>query len=56
MSYRLEYAKLGTSKCKGAKPCHGNAIPKGSLRCGTLVTIQGNSSFAWRHWGCVTPK
>ncbi|GAA6051280.1 hypothetical protein JCM3770_006793 [Rhodotorula araucariae] len=47
---------LGTSKCKGPKPCNGTNIPKGTLRCGTLVTIQGNTSFAWRHWGCTTSK
>ncbi|ORY56205.1 p115 like vesicle tethering protein [Leucosporidium creatinivorum] len=55
-SYRLEYAKLGTSKCKGPKPCTGTKIPKGDLRFGTVVEFQGKTSFAWRHWGCVTQK
>ncbi|TNY19268.1 poly polymerase and DNA-ligase Zn-finger region-domain-containing protein, partial [Rhodotorula diobovata] len=44
----------GTSKCKGPRPCNGTS--HGSLRCGTAVTINGNSTFAWRHWGCVTAK
>ncbi|KAF7975544.1 hypothetical protein HWV62_9383 [Athelia sp. TMB] len=34
----------------------GTPIGKGELRVGTLVDIGGNTSFAWRHWGCITPK
>ncbi|KAJ7762739.1 hypothetical protein DFH07DRAFT_739153 [Mycena maculata] len=55
--YRLEYSASNRAKCKGAKPCKvGTTISKGDLRFGTLVDIQGKTSFAWRHWGCVTPK
>lgn len=56
MPYILGYAKLGTSKCKGPKPCSGSKIPKGSLRFGTQVVINGNTTFAWRHYGCITAK
>lgn len=56
MSYRCEYAKLGTSKCKGPLPCKGSAIAKASLRFGTVVDINGNTSFQWRHWGCLTKQ
>ncbi|KXN91805.1 PARP-type zinc finger-containing protein C2A9.07c [Leucoagaricus sp. SymC.cos] len=54
--YRLEYASSNRAKCKGPKPCSGTTINKGDLRFGTLVEVRGNQSFAWRHWGCVTPK
>ncbi|BGP53039.1 hypothetical protein JCM8202_004123 [Rhodotorula sphaerocarpa] len=54
--YTMGYAKLGTSKCKGPKPCSGTKIPKGSLRFGTQITIAGNTSWAWRHYGCITSK
>ncbi|OBZ77754.1 PARP-type zinc finger-containing protein C2A9.07c [Grifola frondosa] len=36
--------------------CHGSTISKGELRVGTLTDIKGNTTFFWRHWGCVTPK
>ncbi|KAH9943531.1 zf-PARP-domain-containing protein [Amylocystis lapponica] len=52
--YRLEYAPSARGKCKGPKPCQGTAIGKGELRVGSLVDFRGNSSFSWRHWGCVT--
>ncbi|KAJ7067871.1 hypothetical protein C8F01DRAFT_979409 [Mycena amicta] len=54
--YRLEYALSNRSKCKGGKPCNGTLIGKGDLRLGTIVDISGKTSFAWRHWGCVTEK
>ncbi|OCH87137.1 zf-PARP-domain-containing protein [Obba rivulosa] len=54
--YRLEYASSNRAKCKGPKPCAGTTIDKGELRLGTLVDIKGNTTFQWRHWGCVTPK
>ncbi|EIN08917.1 zf-PARP-domain-containing protein, partial [Punctularia strigosozonata HHB-11173 SS5] len=53
--YRLEYASSARAKCKGPKPCTGTSIGKGELRCGTLIDFQGNTTFQWRHWGCVTP-
>ncbi|KAK0530939.1 hypothetical protein OC842_003774 [Tilletia horrida] len=44
--------------CKGPKACKdsgdANKIPKGALRLGSVVDIQGNTTFMWRHWGCVT--
>lgn len=54
--YRLEYASSNRAKCKGPKPCQGTAIAKGELKFGSLVDFKGNTSFAWRHWGCVTEK
>ncbi|KAJ6543918.1 hypothetical protein B0H19DRAFT_957004 [Mycena capillaripes] len=54
--YRLEYAVSRRAKCKGGKPCAGTPIDKGELRFGSLVDVMGKTSFAWRHWGCVTPK
>ncbi|KAJ6516270.1 hypothetical protein C8R45DRAFT_238590 [Mycena sanguinolenta] len=54
--YRLEYAISGRFGCKGDRPCKGTLIPKGSLRFGSTVDFQGNTCFAWRHWGCVTPR
>ncbi|TDL21946.1 zf-PARP-domain-containing protein [Rickenella mellea] len=53
--YRLDYAARST-KCKGPKPCTGTAMPKGTLRVGSVVDIAGRTSFIWRHWGCTTPK
>ncbi|KAF9076579.1 hypothetical protein BDP27DRAFT_1210113 [Rhodocollybia butyracea] len=54
--YRLEYASTSRAKCKGPKPCSGSPLAKGTLRLGSTVDFQGKTSFAWRHWGCVTPK
>lgn len=54
--YRLEYASSARAKCKGPKPCAGNAIGKGELRVGSLVDFRGKTNFAWRHWGCTTTK
>ncbi|KAF8886158.1 hypothetical protein BD779DRAFT_1407656, partial [Infundibulicybe gibba] len=54
--YRLEYASSARAKCKGPKPCAGTPIEKGQLRLGSVVDFRGNTSFAWRHWGCTTKK
>ncbi|KAH7918254.1 zf-PARP-domain-containing protein [Leucogyrophana mollusca] len=54
--YRLEYASSARAKCKGPKPCAGTPIPKGGLRLGSVVDFRGNTSYAWRHWGCTTAK
>ncbi|KAF8211645.1 poly polymerase and DNA-ligase Zn-finger region-domain-containing protein [Mycena galopus ATCC 62051] len=54
--YRLEYAVSGRAKCKVPNPHVGTTLEKGSLRFGTVVDFQGNTSFSWRHWGCVTTK
>ncbi|KAI0319442.1 hypothetical protein OF83DRAFT_1110333 [Amylostereum chailletii] len=54
--YRLEYANSNRAKCKGPVPCKGSTLTKGSLKIGTVVDFQGHTNFAWRHWGCTTPK
>ncbi|KAK7684965.1 hypothetical protein QCA50_011800 [Cerrena zonata] len=54
--YRLDYATNNRSGCKGPKPCAGTKIVKGELRLAALVDFRGNTSWAYRHWGCVTPK
>ncbi|EKM75837.1 hypothetical protein AGABI1DRAFT_116161 [Agaricus bisporus var. burnettii JB137-S8] len=54
--YRIEYSPSSRAKCKGPKPCAETVIVKGDLRFGTLLEIEGNLSYFWRHWGCVTPK
>ena len=56
MAYRVEYARSGRSACKGPIPCKGTKILKGGLRLGTVIEIHGDTSLAWRHWGCVTDK
>lgn len=56
MPYALDYSPSNRAGCKGRKPCKGTKIRKGELRLGTLVTIQGTTSFQWRHWGCVTEQ
>ncbi len=56
MPYRLEYSPNNRAGCKGPKPCAGTKIKKGELRLGTLVEIQGNQSFHWKHWGCSSAK
>lgn len=55
-TYRVETAKTGRAGCKGTD-CKKNQvkIDKGELRFGVLVTIQENTSWTWRHWGCTTP-
>ncbi|KIY51139.1 hypothetical protein FISHEDRAFT_71430 [Fistulina hepatica ATCC 64428] len=47
-----QLSKLGF----GPKPCSGSVIAKGTLRMGSQVDFRGNTTFAWRHWGCATPK
>uniref|UniRef100_V5ET49 PARP-type domain-containing protein n=2 Tax=Kalmanozyma brasiliensis (strain GHG001) TaxID=1365824 RepID=V5ET49_KALBG len=56
MPYRIEYSANNRAACKGAKPCKGTKIKKGEMRLGTLVEIQGNQSFAYRHYGCITSQ
>ncbi|KAF2487891.1 hypothetical protein BDY17DRAFT_320403 [Neohortaea acidophila] len=57
MSYRVEISQGGRAGCS-ATHCkkEGIKIQKGEIRQGTQVTIQGNTTMKWRHWGCVTPK
>ncbi|KAL8706051.1 MAG: hypothetical protein Q9201_000873 [Fulgogasparrea decipioides] len=57
MAYRVELATSKRAGCKNAE-CNKNKIKidKGELRLGVWVTYRdGQSSWAWRHWGCVTP-
>ncbi|OLL21729.1 PARP-type zinc finger-containing protein [Neolecta irregularis DAH-3] len=54
-AYRIEYAASARSKCK-ANTCGQAKIEKGALRFGTWVDSGRFQSYAWRHWGCVTPK
>lgn len=56
--YRIEVSPNNRAGCKNAD-CkdQGVKIVKGDLRFGVLVELPGgNSSWAYRHWGCVTPK
>ncbi|MCJ1426298.1 hypothetical protein MMC29_004201 [Sticta canariensis] len=54
--YRLEIASTGRAICKN-KECKDNQIKieKGSLRFCTQFEVRGNQSWAYKHWGCVTP-
>ncbi|KAF8521768.1 hypothetical protein BU17DRAFT_33599, partial [Hysterangium stoloniferum] len=57
-AYRLEYASSNRAKCKDKlhfMESSGSTIAKGELRLGSQVDFRGNTSFAWRHWGCTTP-
>ncbi|MCJ1392687.1 hypothetical protein MMC18_005558 [Xylographa bjoerkii] len=56
MPFRFEYAPSGRAGCK-ATECkkQGIKIDKGELRHGTFLEIQEHQSWAWKHWGCVTP-
>ncbi|KAH6890945.1 hypothetical protein BKA70DRAFT_1027346, partial [Coprinopsis sp. MPI-PUGE-AT-0042] len=56
--YRIEYAENARAKCKGQRLLYKAEPPfvKGQIRLGTLVDFHGNTSFAWRHWGCTSRK
>ncbi|KAH7103764.1 Cullin binding-domain-containing protein [Auriculariales sp. MPI-PUGE-AT-0066] len=54
--YRVEYAKSARAGCKGPKPCLGTKIGKDELRFGTLVTLKEQTTWTWKHWGCVTAR
>jgi len=54
--YRVEYSLNGRVKCKGPAPCAGSFILEGELRIGTAVKFQDMTSYAWRHWACLTDK
>ncbi|OCT47208.1 hypothetical protein CLCR_02376 [Cladophialophora carrionii] len=55
-TYRFELAKQGRALCQNSACKHaGVKIGKGEFRMGTLAVIDGNSSWRWKHWGCVTP-
>ncbi|KAL8716337.1 MAG: hypothetical protein Q9220_000242 [cf. Caloplaca sp. 1 TL-2023] len=56
MSYRVELATTKRALCKN-KECKDQQIKidKGELRLGVWVSFGEHQSWAWRHWGCVTP-
>ncbi|WBW73904.1 zf PARP type zinc finger protein Hpz2 [Schizosaccharomyces osmophilus] len=53
--YRVEIAANSRSKCKGSL-CGRAKIPAGVVRFGTFVDSGRFQSWAWKHWGCVTPR
>lgn len=54
---RIEYAKSGRAVCQnGECKKRGLKIEKGSLRQGVWVSINGNESWKWRHFGCITDR
>ncbi|KAI9844005.1 MAG: hypothetical protein M1837_005940 [Sclerophora amabilis] len=54
--YRIEISPNNRATCKN-KDCKDQAIKlvKGEPRFGTFVEINGAQSWAYKHWGCVTP-
>jgi hypothetical protein len=48
----IEFSQTSRASCKGCK----NKIEQGQLRFGTLVTIQGSSSYQWRCLNCLTAR
>ncbi|KAK2742368.1 hypothetical protein FQN55_007902 [Onygenales sp. PD_40] len=56
-TYRIEEASTGRAGCKN-KECNENKVKilKGELRLGSWVESEQFQSWAWKHWGCVTPK
>jgi len=57
MPYRIEISPNNRAGCKNTE-CQKNndKILKGTLRFATLVEIQERQSWAYKHWGCVTPQ
>ena len=53
MSYRVEPARSGRSKCKGK--CK-QSIEKGQLRLGSIGQFNGQETVYWRCLNCVTAK
>lgn len=55
--YRVELSPNNRATCKN-KECKDAAvkITKGDLRFGSLFTVQEHTSWAYKHWGCVTPE
>ncbi|PGG98932.1 alkaline phosphatase D [Blastomyces parvus] len=56
-TYRIEEASTSRAGCKN-KECQEKKekILKGELRLGTWVDTENFQSWAWKHWGCVTPR
>ncbi|KAI9843602.1 MAG: hypothetical protein M1838_002534 [Thelocarpon superellum] len=57
VQYRVEVSTNNRAGCKDST-CKANGVKilKGELRFATQVTIQENTSWVYKHWGCVTPK
>ncbi|CAB11770.2 zf PARP type zinc finger protein Hpz2 [Schizosaccharomyces pombe] len=53
--YRIEIAPNNRAKCKGSL-CGRSKILAGTVRFGTFVDSGRFQSWAWKHWGCVTPR
>ncbi|KKZ67787.1 hypothetical protein EMCG_06553 [[Emmonsia] crescens] len=56
-TYRIEEASTGRAGCKN-KECQEKKekILKGELRLGSWIDTENFQSWAWKHWGCVTPR
>ncbi|OJD25879.1 hypothetical protein ACJ73_02753 [Blastomyces percursus] len=56
-TYRIDEAGTSRAGCKN-KECQEKKekILKGELRLGTWVDTENFQSWAWKHWGCVTPR
>ncbi|EOD48938.1 putative zf-parp-type zinc finger protein [Neofusicoccum parvum UCRNP2] len=55
--YRVEVSPNKRAGCKNSECKNaGIKIQKGELRFATMVTIQEQQSWAYKHWGCTTPK
>ncbi|KAI8985139.1 hypothetical protein BDB01DRAFT_850195 [Pilobolus umbonatus] len=57
MSYIIEYAKSGRSRCRGPIAlCHSSnhTISKDELRLG--VEVENIKGVSWKHWTCVSPE
>lgn len=56
-AHRIEVSPNNRAGCKNTE-CKKNGIKiqKGQIRYGTFVTGPEWQSWAWKHWGCVTPK
>ncbi|CAI7610545.1 unnamed protein product [Penicillium pancosmium] len=57
MPYRFELASSNRAGCQ-TKECKDNKvkIKKGELRVGSWIDTERAQYWAWRHWGCTTPR
>ncbi|KAL8785965.1 MAG: hypothetical protein Q9213_003041 [Squamulea squamosa] len=57
MAYRVELSASARAICRTAE-CKSQKVKigKNELRFGVWVDYGENQSWAWRHWGCVTPQ
>ncbi|EON64892.1 hypothetical protein W97_04126 [Coniosporium apollinis CBS 100218] len=56
-AYRIELSPNNRAGCKDTE-CKNNGVKilKGECRLATLIEIQEKQSWAYKHWGCVSPK